>query len=74
MFGVRLDNISSSMPADMAGVREGDIVTEFDGAPIRTPEELLARVRRAIPYSTVKVVVYRGEERIEIPVKMGKAS
>jgi S1-C subfamily serine protease len=74
MFGVRLDNISSSMPADMAGVKEGDIVVEWDGVPIRTPEELLSRVRRAIPYSTVKVVVYRGEERLEIPVKMGKAS
>jgi hypothetical protein len=34
------------------------------------------RVRRALPYSTVKVVVMRGEgdvkEKVEIPVKMGK--
>jgi hypothetical protein len=30
------------------------------------------RVRRALPYSTVKVVVFRGEEKLEIPVKMGK--
>jgi S1-C subfamily serine protease len=58
----------------MAGIKERDIVVEWDGVPIRTPEELLSRVRRAIPYSTVKVVVYRGEERLEIPVKMGKAS
>ena len=73
MFGVRLDNVHSSMPADMAGIKEGDIVVEFDGVPIRTTDELLSRVKRAIPYSTVKVVVYRGEERIEIPVKMGKS-
>lgn len=72
MFGVRLDNISSSMPADMAGIKEGDIVIEFDSIPIRTSDELLSRIRRAIPYSTVKVVVLRGEERLEIPVKMGK--
>jgi len=75
-YGVKLDTILRSRPADMAGVKEGDIVVEFDGVPIRTPDEFLMRVRRALPYSTVKVVVMRGEgdakEKIEIPVKMGK--
>ena len=72
MFGVRLDQILQSRPADLAGIKEGDIVTEFDGIPIRTPEELRSRVQRALPYSTVKVVVMRGTELLEIPVKMGK--
>lgn len=72
MFGVRLDDITQNYPADMAGIKEGDIVTEFDGVPIRTPEELSARVRRAVPYNTIKVVVVRGTETLEIPVKMGK--
>ena len=72
MFGVRLDDVSQNLPADMAGIKEGDIVTEFDGVPIRTPEELSARVRRAVPYNTIKVVVLRGTETLEIPVKMGK--
>ena len=71
-FGVRVDDISPSLPADMAGIKNGDIVTEFAGVPIRTPEELASRVRRALPYSTVKVVVVRGSEKLEIPVKMGK--
>ena len=75
--GVRLDSVDSSMPADMAGIKKGDIVVEFDKIPIRTKGELLMRVRRAIPYSTVNVVIMRGEEgkpfeKIEIPVKMGK--
>jgi hypothetical protein len=30
------------------------------------------RVRRSIPYETIKVVVIRNEEKLEIPVKMGK--
>ncbi len=72
IFGVRLDKIHQSRPADLAGIKEGDIVTEFDGIPIRTPKELRWRVRRALPYSTVKVVVIRGSEKLEIPVKMGK--
>jgi S1-C subfamily serine protease len=72
IFGVKLNDISQSRPADLAGVKEGDIIIEFDGAPIRTPEELSSRVRRAIPYSTVEVVLMRGAEQLKIPVKMGK--
>jgi membrane-associated protease RseP (regulator of RpoE activity) len=72
LFGVQLKDISPSLPADMAGIKNGDIVIEFDGVPIRTTDELNARVPRAIPYSTIKVVVMRDGERLEIPVKMGR--
>jgi S1-C subfamily serine protease len=72
MYGVKLNAILRSRPADLAGVKEGDVVIEFDGVPIRTTDEFLMRVRRALPYSTVKVVVMRGEEKLEIPVKIGK--
>jgi len=82
--GVILNSILNSRPADLAGIKNGDIVTEFDGVPIRHEQEFLMRVRRALPYSTVKVVVMRpkGEppaegqmpefEKLVIPVKMGK--
>jgi hypothetical protein len=77
LHGVKLNDILQSRPADLAGIKDGDIVIEFDKIPIRTKEEFLMRVRRALPYSTVNVVVMRGEEgkpleKIEIPVKMGK--
>jgi S1-C subfamily serine protease len=72
MFGVQLGEILRNRPADLAGVKQGDIVVEFDGVPIRTSEEFLSRVRRALPYSTIQVVVMRNGERVEIPVKMGK--
>lgn len=72
IYGVKVNSLLRSRPADLAGIKEGDVVTEFDGVPIRTGDELLMRVRRAVPYSTVQVVVMRGEEKLEIPVKMGK--
>lgn len=71
-YGVRLDDVSSSLPADMAGIKVGDIVVEFDGIPIRTPEELSSRVRRAKPYNEIIVVVMRENQMMRIPVKMGK--
>jgi S1-C subfamily serine protease len=69
---VKVNTILRSRPADLAGIKEGDIITEFGGTPIRTPRELRMRVLRAIPYSTVTVVVIREGEKLEIPVKMGK--
>lgn len=70
--GVQLNRVLPSRPADLAGIKNGDIVIEFDNKPIRTTKEFLMRVKRAIPYSTIDVVVVRGAERITIPVKIGR--
>jgi len=79
LYGVKLGTVLRSRPADLAGVKEGDIITAWDGIPIRTTDELLMRVRRALPYSTVTLTIMRpGEkegdplQKLEIPVKMGK--
>jgi serine protease Do len=72
IHGVKINTLLRSRPADLAGIKEGDIVTEFDGVPIRTTDEFLMRVKRALPYSTVKVVVFREGQKLEIPMKMGK--
>ncbi|HET6854811.1 MAG TPA: PDZ domain-containing protein [Pyrinomonadaceae bacterium] len=69
IYGVKLGTILRSRPADLAGVKSGDIVIEFDGVPIRTPEEFLMRVRRAMPYSTVKLVVMRSKTAPSEPVE-----
>jgi serine protease Do len=72
LFGVQFGEILQSRPADIAGIKQGDIVIKFGDVPIRTPEEFLARVRRAIPYSTVDLTIIRNGEQMKIPVKMGK--
>jgi S1-C subfamily serine protease len=83
IHGVKLGTVLRNRPADIAGVKNGDIVIEMDGVPIRTNHEFSMRVRRALPYSTVKLVVMRpkdpeaeGEaqqlEKVEIPVRLGK--
>jgi membrane-associated protease RseP (regulator of RpoE activity) len=71
-YGVRIDYLEPNGPAMLFGIKEGDIITEFDGIPIRTSAELLSRVRRAIPFEIVKIVVIRGGRRVEVPVKLGK--
>jgi len=69
---VELNNLMSGGPAETARLRKGDIIIQFDGVPIRRRGELIMRVRRAFPDSTVKVVVIRDGERLERPVTIGR--
>jgi len=71
-YGVRLDWVESNGPADLFGLKEGDIITAWDGVPIRTGEELLSRVRRALPKSPVEISVIRDGEKLKIPVTIGR--
>ncbi|HEV7906115.1 MAG TPA: PDZ domain-containing protein [Pyrinomonadaceae bacterium] len=72
LHGVRVGEVYDNRPADLAGLQEGDIVTEFDGKPVRTAEGLGGYIALAKPASTIKLIVYREGQRIEIPVKMGR--
>jgi S1-C subfamily serine protease len=76
-YGVRIDYVIPNSPADLFGIKDGDIITDFDKVPIRTSRELLSRVRRAIPLSTVEVIVLRGPEAqrqtMKISVTMGRS-
>ena len=71
-YGVRLDYVERNGPAELFGLQVGDIITTFDGVPIRTPGELLSRVRRAIPKKPTEIVVIRGGETLKIPVTLGR--
>ena len=71
-FGVRIDYVEPNGPADLFGIKEGDIIADFDKVPIRTPEEFLGRVRRAKPHSIVDVVLLRNGQQMTIPVTLGK--
>ena len=71
-FGVRIDYVEPNGPADLFGIKEGDIITDFDKVPIRTADEFLSRVRRAIPKKPITVGVLRDGKRLEILVTLAK--
>ena len=73
IYGVSVGEVELNQPADLYGIKEGDIITDFDGAPVRTPGDLRYRVSKAEPGKLVKVVVFRGAERLELEVKVGRS-
>jgi membrane-associated protease RseP (regulator of RpoE activity) len=71
--GTELDRVTRNGPADLAGLKKGDIVLEFNGQPTRTPGDLRLRIYEAVPGQTVVAVVMRDGQRLEIPVKVGRS-
>lgn len=57
--GVVVQQVRADSPASRAGVKEGDIVTEFDGERARSAAQLTRLVRETPPRRTVKIVVWR---------------
>jgi len=71
-YGLQLDWVRPNGPADLFGIKPGDIIVEFDKVPIRTARELESRVRRAVPRSVVEITLIREGQTLKIPVTMGR--
>ena len=57
--GVVVQRVREESPASRAGVREGDVVTDFDGERARSAAQFTRLVRETPPGRTVKIVVQR---------------
>ena len=57
--GVVVQGVRDGTPASRAGLKEGDIVTEFDGERARSAAQFTRLVRETAPGRTVKMTVLR---------------
>jgi len=65
--GALVVSVSPDVPA--AGKLEpGDVVVGVDGVAVRTPDELRREIGRREPGDEVRLVVRRGDERLEVTV------
>jgi S1-C subfamily serine protease len=69
---VRIDRVVRGTPADLAGLRRGDIVTEVDDRPIQDADGLVLAVGRLRPEQTVRLTVLRGDNRQRLVSKLTK--
>jgi S1-C subfamily serine protease len=67
-WGVEVNELHINGPAELFGLRPGDVITEFDGHPVKTPNEFNRRIRAVKPGSKVPVTFYRGntEQKVEV--------
>ena len=64
--------VTSDSPAAAAGVLVGDVLTEFDGHPIESPEELLDLLLGDRVGRKVTLKVLRGGTAVELTVAVGE--
>ncbi len=57
--GVIVQDVRDDSPASRAGLKEGDVVTEFDGERTRSAAQFTRLVRETAPGRTVKIAVVR---------------
>lgn len=72
--GLLLDGVQQDSPAERAGLKAGDKITEWGGTRINSLQDIQSIFENAEPGKPVKVVVLRDGKRIEltvIPEKIG---
>ena len=70
--GVLVAEVMKDSPAEAAGLKPGDIVVEFDGAPVKDVSELQKRVAAVEPGRPAPLVVIRDKARTPLSVKIGE--
>jgi serine protease Do len=70
--GAEVARVDENGPAAKAGIKQGDIVLEFNGTPLEGMEQLIRMVRETPPGRTIKVVVWRNGATQDIAVTVGE--
>jgi len=68
--GVYIENVAKGYPAEKAGIKPGDIITEFDGVEVKNPLELIARILRHNVGDTVIAKIYRDDKYLNITLEL----
>jgi hypothetical protein len=72
--GARVTHVVDDSPAHEAGLREDDIIVEFDGEIIRGPMALTQRIHAHEPGERVALKLLRDGRPVEVEVELGQRS
>jgi hypothetical protein len=70
--GLRLSGVRPGSPADLGGLRAGDIIVELAGAQVKDLYTYSDALYSHQPGETIEIVVKRGAERVTVKVTLGK--
>ncbi len=70
--GVLVNDVVDDSPAAKAGLEEGDLILEFNGAATADPKALTRAVRKTSPGDKVQVVVLREGKKKTLDVEVGE--
>jgi len=69
--GVIIDKVEADSPAARAKLEQGDIITGYDGTPVKTPRDLALDVANTANGATAKLTVWRNGQERTVDVTIG---
>ncbi len=69
--GIKLTKIWADQPAEAAGMKVGDVLLTFQGVDVQSMDQLRELVEEEDPGRPVRVTLRRGQEILEMFVKLG---
>lgn len=70
--GVLIGSVVPSSPAEKAGLRDGDIVTELNGRPVETVPQLRNGIAALAPKTNADLLVHRNGKAQHVQVSVGE--
>ena len=68
--GAVVGSVTAGGPADKAGIKRDDVITQFNGKTVKDNSALVDMVMRTAPGTTVPVEIYRNKKPTTINVKI----
>ena len=69
--GLLIEQVSDGSPAELAGIRAGDVMTAIDGLAISSVIGAIDQINRKAPGQIVNLGIFREGENTVIPVELG---
>ncbi|GAA1664288.1 trypsin-like peptidase domain-containing protein [Streptomyces yatensis] len=66
--------VTSGGPGDKAGIKAGDVITEVDGVPVHSGQELIVKIRSHRPGDRLALTVERAGKKRTAELTLGSAS
>ena len=70
-FGIFVSNVNEDSPAMLSGIKAGDIITHLNGNPAIELGKFRLEIAGFRPSEEVVLTIVRGDQTIEITVKLG---
>ena len=71
-YGVHVSNVLADSPADESGIREDDILVNFNGVPITSTTKLIDEIAYTSPGDGVVFDIWRDQHAVRVQVVVGR--
>ncbi len=72
--GLLIEQVTEQSPAELAGIRAGDVMSAIDGVPIRSVISAIEQINRKAPGQGVVLSIYREGNYQDITVVLGSGT